>query len=447
MASNSQNEDSTLEVVDEYIYLGQSVKLVLTDAADAEFILKNCLSKGYIMNLLKLLLGDGILLSTVSKWRPRRKIFAQGFGQKLLNKYVRIFDERSNVMLDRLRAHAGKGPFALLNYVTSLKLDTVCQTILGINVGAQKDKDALIPKLFEACFSALISRITDPVLYPDIIFNNVYKSFESNKDYVINFLLQIIKSKREEINKQQNSHRGDLQDMVQDEYNDISVEKSLLESVLETKANELMDKDLQEEFLTIVAAGTDTSAVGSCFMAMLLARHPDTQEKIYEEIKEVLDDNRPVEAKDLPRFRYLEAVIQETLRYFPPVPFIFREIDKKLTLPSGITVLPGMEVMVHIRGIHRNPKYWDDPDVFKPERFINYELKHPAAFIPFSYGPRNCIGYKYAMMSMKTTLVNLVRKYRLLPANEKCVNDEFPLKYAIMQKHYDDFPIKVELRT
>lgn len=173
------------------------------------------------------------------------------------------------------------------------------------------------------------------------------------------------------------------------------------------------------------------------------------------------ESNRPVSSEDLLRLKYLDAVIKETLRLYPPVPVITRKIEKEMTLrkfllpnkchehlqyltywgepvacdvlrkilrftissrasngydnsynieesqsqfsASGIKLIPGTGSMINIWAIHRNPRYWgDDAEQFRPERFLDSPLKHPTAFIPFSHGPRNCVGNHSLLLTWHT---------------------------------------------
>lgn len=124
----------------------------------------------------------------------------------------------------------------------------------------------------------------------------------------------------------------------------------------------------------------------------LMGANPEIQSKVQKEIDEVLGEaDRPVSYEDLGKLKYLEACFKETLRLYPSVPLIARQCVEDIqvrghTLPSGtaVVMVPSM--------VHKDPRYWDDPEIFNPERFITGELKHPYAYIPFSAGSRNCIG-------------------------------------------------------
>ncbi|KOB64169.1 Cytochrome P450 [Operophtera brumata] len=182
----------------------------------------------------------------------------------------------------------------------------------------------------------------------------------------------IIRNKGEEIKNKHEKEQKGIKNATDKELN------TFLELYIKASggASGFTNVELREETLVLLLAGTDTSAVGSAFTSLMLARHPEVQNNVYEEIREVLgDSNRSVSAEDLPRLKYLEAVIKESLRLYPPVPMIVRKADKDIKL------------------LHRNPVYWGkDAEEFRPERFLESNLKHPAAFIPFSYGPRSCLG-------------------------------------------------------
>lgn len=119
------------------------------------------------------------------------------------------------------------------------------------------------------------------------------------------------------------------------------------------------------------------------------------------------------------RFTYMDCFIKECMRMFPPFPAIGRECCKDTTL-FGHTIPAGSSVGILILYVHRDPKHWPNPDVFDPDRFLseNSKGRHPCAYIPFSTGPRNCIGGKYALMNIATFLAVTLRAYKLLPTED-----------------------------
>lgn len=204
--------------------------------------------------------------------------------------------------------------------------------------------------------------------------------------------------------------------------NDLGQKKrmALLDVLLQSTIDgaPLNNEDIREEVDTFMFEGHDTTTSGISFALHLISRHAEVQQKLFEEIVEVLgnDKDRPVSMRDLGELKYLECVVKESLRLYPPVPIIGRyftedvEIHGKM-IPAGTNYTVGIFVSL------RDPKTFPDPDAFKPERFLNQSIDKidPYAYIPFSAGPRNCIGQKFAILEMKSTISKMLRHFELLP--------------------------------
>ncbi|KAJ8732435.1 hypothetical protein PYW07_015034 [Mythimna separata] len=429
------------------LWIGEQYYTVVVDPVDLEVILKTSLEKDDVMRFARNLIGNGTIFAPVSIWRPRRKVLAPTFTPKNLNHFVKIFSRQSIVMTDQMQSVAGTGPVSVWKYLTSYTMDSVCETALGVNVNAQRTVDEPFLTAFEECCKLMAARMVSPWLAADALYKLLpyHASFERCKNTICSFVDKVIKSKRKTMKENDTAiNKNSEKDM-----------KTFLELLIEATGGDrgYSDLELQEETLVIVVAGTDTSAVGVSFTVSMLARHPDVQEKVYEELREVFgDSDRPVTFEDLPHLKYLDAVVRETLRLYPPVPVVVRKIEKDVTLPSGITLVEGCGVLVSIWGTQRNPRYWgDDAELFRPERFLDTPLKHPAAFMAFSHGPRNCLGYQYAMMSMKTALATLIRRYRVSSGSSRsngCKAEEKPIRvtFDVMMKDADKFIVQLDRR-
>ncbi|KAJ8732430.1 hypothetical protein PYW07_015029 [Mythimna separata] len=439
------------------VWNGDLLWIIIADPEIADIPLKTCLEKADFIKFFRVLMGNGSVFAPVPIWRPRRKIVAPTFSQKNLNSFVEVFSRQSRVMVDQLSKVAGKGTFSVWQNITTYNMDSVCETTLGIQLNTQLEPELPFLRNFENCCRIDSKRICEPWFQNDTvhkIFNRKTADLHTrSKEYIWNFMNKIIQTKWEGLKKEKPVSESNQR-----------TEKSwktFLELLIESPVG-YGTVELREETLVLVVGGTDTSAVGTAFTMIMLAMYPDVQEKVYEEIQQIFDNSdRPVTPEDLPRFKYLDAVIKESLRLYPPAPFIARKVEKDLKLPSGITLVDGCTLIISIWAIHRNPKYWgDDAEVFRPERFLDTPLTHPAAFMPFSYGPRNCIGYRYALMSMKTVLSTLLRRYRILPTeamnatqNNSNKDNNNPRKpklrvtFDIMMKHVDNFEIQLEPRT
>lgn len=147
----------------------------------------------------------------------------------------------------------------------------------------------------------------------------------------------------------------------------------------------------------------------------MIANHPAVQKKIQQELDEIYNDlEQDVTFDDLRKMKYLECVIKESLRLYPAAPIIGRTANHDFKI-GKYTIAKGTTYGLFIYFAHRNSFWYSDPEKFLPERFLpeNSIGRHTYAFVPFSAGPRNCIGQKYAMMQEKGVLATILKKYEI----------------------------------
>ncbi|CAB3227972.1 unnamed protein product [Arctia plantaginis] len=426
-----------------YIWIGSKFYVVSVDAADVEVILKKCLEKDNILRFVRKLIGNGLAFATVPIWRPRRKISAPTFSQANLNMFAKVFAEQSESMVKQVKSTFGDGAEPLWKYMAKYTFHSVCETALGVKLKVNGNTEKQLMESFDILLKLMTTRMVEPWLQLDALYKLLpqHNNFEKNKEILRSFVKEIIKEKRKK-NKEN----------IKTDNDDTKVTKSFLDLYIESSGGDrgCTDEELLEETLVMLLAGTDTSAVGLCFTICMLAQYPDVQEKVFQELQEVFGDSeRQVVVEDLPRLKYLEAVFRESLRLYPPVPVIVRAINEDTKLPSGVTLKKGCGFLALIWGLHRNPLYWgEDAEQFRPERFLEGHSRHPAAFVAFSHGPRNCLGYQYSMISLKIALATFLRTYRVLPRHDNSGSgevDQEPMKlsYDIMMKDVDGFKVRL----
>lgn len=176
--------------------------------------------------------------------------------------------------------------------------------------------------------------------------------------------------------------------------------------------------------------------------------HPDIQRKVYDETRNVLgkDVTKSVTMQDLNELNYLELVIKESLRLYPSVPFMGRMIPEETAL--GHVVFPeGTTVKVSPYLLGRNPKVYPDPLKFDPQRFnveTDNEKNNPYSFIPFSAGPRNCIGQRFAMLELKSIVSKVVRNFEITIKKE---NQELELSSQLILRPINGVILSVKRRN
>ena len=193
--------------------------------------------------------------------------------------------------------------------------------------------------------------------------------------------------------------------------------------------------DIIAQAIAFYMAGFDTSSTVTSFMIYELAMNPEIQEKLYRKIEDQLtNDNGDFSYETLSKIKYLDMVLDETLRKYPPAIMTNRRCVEKCRLPPPIEGYPeyyveeGTAMLIPIYSLHHDPNYFPEPNKFDPERF-NDENKHnivPYTFIPFGVGPRQCIGYRFSKMQAKIFIISVLRKFIIKPSNRP----QHPLIYG-----------------
>lgn len=192
----------------------------------------------------------------------------------------------------------------------------------------------------------------------------------------------------------------------------------------------LTDKQIADQGIAFFLAGFDTSSITLTACAYLLAKHQHVQNELRREIEDFLNRNDTVSFETINELRYLEAVINETLRHSPTLPRLIREAAKDNTIHfngQNIFVPKGTDILMSVYCIHRNEEYFENASEFRPERFLKTStLRHNAnAFLPFGLGSRNCVGIRLAMLEVKLCLLHLIRRFTM-----EMADTTEPLKYV-----------------
>jgi len=194
----------------------------------------------------------------------------------------------------------------------------------------------------------------------------------------------------------------------------------LLEHLLESAENYgLSPIELMSNIWIFFVAGHETTATALTWACVCLSSFPEVQEKVFQEIIGTIETEIP-KLEDLSKLTYLDCFIQEVLRMHPPIPLLPTRIAVE-EVKFGNQVIPKNSVVcVGIDVIHKNPKYWSEPENFVPERFLaeNKKGRHHYAHLPFSVGPRQCIGNNFSLIEQRLFLSRLLQKYRILPPKD-----------------------------
>jgi len=228
--------------------------------------------------------------------------------------------------------------------------------------------------------------------------------------------------------------------------------KSLLTILLEATNGDskrfLNNTELNDEVKTFVFAGHETTATWCKMAIYALIHHPEFQEKVYEDVVKHAPPSGPLNLQVVDKMEYFHAFMQEVLRMYPPVGAIARYSDETRTL-AGKEIPPRTRLILSPYILGRHPKYWDDPNAFKPERWLDKTEEFSArirfAFFPFSAGGRNCIGQRFATMEAKLIMAELIRSFVFdLAPSQKGTN--FSLSNLIVMRPKPDLKVVVKSR-
>ncbi len=253
-------------------------------------------------------------------------------------------------------------------------------------------------------------------------------------------MVEIVNEKRDLLQRQQ--ERGEKRE---EEEEDERREVDILETLVRAHDDEhgsLTDKELIHNINTFFIAGHETTAGSLSLLLHMLAQYPNHQQRCFDEILEVCPEGRPTD-EHLKQFKFLEAFIKETMRLFPPAFMIARETEKDLTL-GGFHIPKGMIIAIQVFALHRNPELWDNPDVFQPDRFLDPLKRDTFVYLPFSKGSRMCIGVNFAMMEIKTLLVQLLHSFEFYSDPS---DPPFRLRLAAVTTVDSQRPLRFRLRS
>ncbi|XP_065359602.1 cytochrome P450 4d8 [Calliphora vicina] len=373
-------------------------------------------------------LGLGLLMNDGRKWHSRRKIITPTFHFKILQQFVEVFDQQASVLVQCLAKNADRqNAFDVYPYICSATLDIIAETAMGTKVHAQTDSTMQYTSAVNEMTKLMAWRFMQLPLNIELVFTILYPFKKLRQTKLIQilheFTAKVIEERRRTLKESlENSTDQDKDDQDIGGKKRLALLDVLLRSTIDGEP--LSDEDIREEVDTFMFEGHDTTASAISFTLYLLARYPQVQSKALAEIKKVFADTatKSITLQDLSEMKYLECVIKESLRLYPPIPIIGRQIKEEFRYKHSLLgdgILPaGTELFIAIFGMLKTKTGLEMCNDFIPERHLSSEPSDAYLFIPFSAGPRNCIGQKFAMLEMKVILVKILQQYELLPLGE-----------------------------
>jgi cytochrome P450 len=309
--------------------------------------------------------------------------------------------------------------------MTSLTLQVICKTLFDVDPTNDAQPIAkAVAVLSEVAFYEMQAPIRLPGWWPTSFYRRKKAAIKTLDDFV----WRIIRERRAE-----GRDHGDFLSM-------------LLATVDEEgDGGRLNDKQVRDEAMTLMLAGHDTTAAALDWVWYSIARFPEVAAKCQAEVDSVLSGNEPT-AMDVPKLKYVEATIKEALRMYPPAIGVFLRQATNNTEIGGYQIPRGSLVGLSSFVTHRDPRWFADPETFKPERFLPPAVEQiPAgAYFPFGMGPRVCIGQGFAMTEMILIVASVLQRCEVTLAKP----GQDPGMFVFMAlRPKEALPLKITYRT
>ncbi|CAH0597832.1 unnamed protein product [Chrysodeixis includens] len=413
---------------------------IVTDPDVSYTIFNTCLEKDDLMyEIAKTFIGDGLVVAKVPRWKKHRKLLNPTFSHSVLATFMGVFNHQARKLVRELEKEAGKGYFDHWTYTRHNALQTVCLTVLGVDFNDTNNPCTQYLEALETVFATMVERLIKFWWHSPrtFAFSDVKRRQDASLRILHNLSNTALQKRKSEFTGKVCAERSIIPGTKFKTYLDRLLELTAEKGVFD-------DREIREQLDNFIVGGHDTTANVLMYTMILLGSHPEVQEKAFIEIQKVFgNENRDVDKTDLPKLVYIEAVLKESIRMFSTVPILMRKLDRDIKL-ENYSLLKGRTCFLFLFAIHKHPMWGPDVHEFKPERWLEPGRlpDKPFAFAAFSTGRRMCIGKPYAIMSLKTTFVHVIRSYRITADHTKV-----KLKMDAALKPDSGYYVSIEKRT
>ena len=375
--------------------------------------------KGRGVQLASFLLGKGLVTNEHESHRKQRKLVLPAFHHSRLTYYGRVI---ASIAARRTNEWRPNRIITLETEMAALTLDIVAETLFGSKVGSVESSTittALID--FQDSFVKIVNPFTEILMKLPLPET---RRIKKSRKIVDESIYRIIESHRQ--------HPDKYQDLL----------SMLLSAQDEETGAGMDDEQVRDEAITLFIAGHETTAVALTWFWYLLAQHTDVEQRMFKEIDEVTNGRLP-SFQDIPKLVYTRQVLSEVLRLYPPAWLLTREAIEDVAIgdyhiPKGATI----DMSPYL--LHRDGRFWPDPEQFDPDRFSpdRKSQSHKFAYLPFGTGVRGCIGEQFAWTEALLSIAVIAQRWKIRIVEKQPVGIK-----PVLTLHPDRaFPMRVEQR-
>jgi cytochrome P450 len=347
-------------------------------------------------NFFQRLVGNGLVTSEGDFWRRQRRLAQPAFHRQRISSYGEVMVDYATRTIDKWRPGETRD---IHPDMMRLTLEIVVKTLFDADVSADADK---VGRILSELVKPFASQATLKWILDNRLPTPAHRRFHRAVGEIDKVIYRIIAERRNS-----GYDQGDLLSMLLQAHDD--------------DGSQMTDSQLRDEVMTIFLAGHETTALALSWGWYLLATNPEVEKGFHAELDEVLAGRLP-DVSDLPRLRYTEMIVKETLRLYPPAYAVGREPIEECEI-GGYRVPRHTQIFAFQWATHRDPRYFENPDLFDPDRWTaEFSDKLPKyAYFPFGGGPRQCIGNYFAMMEIILLLATIGRRFKFSLAPDQKV--------------------------
>jgi cytochrome P450 len=340
---------------------------------------------------LRPFLGNGLSLSEGTLWRQQRRLMQPAFHRQRLANLATQMTTAADALLKRWERRTNQDePLDIHEEMMRVTLCIAGMTLFGLDLS---DEHNPVGRAFQSMVQALADFVFFP--FPPL-------SIPTPRNRRIQAALQTLNTLVRDLVCQRREQHIDTGDLL-----------SMLLLARDEEGRGMDDQQLRDEIISLLFAGHETTATTLTWAWYLLSEHPESQRHLWEELDTILQGEYPT-VEQLSQLRYTRMVLDETLRLYPPAFALVRRARADDTI-CGYRIPARHEVWTNIYAVHRHPEYWEQPEVFDPERF---SPEHQAsgvnrAYFPFGGGPHLCIGNSFALLEGQLLLTMIAQRYQV----------------------------------
>lgn len=357
-------------------------------------------------------LDDGLFNLQDHQWKRIRNILAPSLCALRIKQLIPSMNRSVKDHIQSLEnASNATQPIDIGRWANDVTLEIIMMSIFGVRVNVQTESDDQFVQCAISMFQmrSFVAILT--FLCPSLAryWIKLDRKFFNSLQYIEIMTKAVLQQRKKEI----------LDDKLP---NDLL--RLMLNSALVNQNIQMTDDEIVCQVTTFLMAAYKTTSISIAMTAYVLALHPDIQDKVITEVKHICLDQLDITYDMIAEMEYLEMVLLEVLRLYPPDFLILRKTKYDVEI-NKYHFRRGATILIPVYGIHHHEEYWPEPEKFNPDRFLEEkkDKRQSFCYLPFGHGPRNCIGMKLAVIQIKLTLAHILRYFKFV----KCEETEIPL--------------------